>query len=96
LAAHHVAHGDCVDLMKDIPEGSVSLILTDPPYLVNYRDRSGRQVRNDDNDEWLQPALAQMYRLLKDRGACLSFYAWNRVDRFVDAGREASSSARPR
>ena len=25
--------GDCLELMKDIPDGSVDLIITDPPYL---------------------------------------------------------------
>lgn len=25
-------HGDCLKLMKDIPTGSVDLILCDPPY----------------------------------------------------------------
>ncbi len=25
-------HGDCLELMKDIPDGSVDLVLTDPPY----------------------------------------------------------------
>ena len=25
-------HGDCLELAKDIPDGSVDLILTDPPY----------------------------------------------------------------
>ena len=25
-------HGDCLELMKDIPNGSVDLVLTDPPY----------------------------------------------------------------
>ena len=24
--------GDCLELMKNIPDGSVDLILTDPPY----------------------------------------------------------------
>lgn len=24
--------GDCLELMKDIPDGSVNLVLTDPPY----------------------------------------------------------------
>ena len=27
-------HGDCLELMKDIPDGSVDLVLTDPPYIV--------------------------------------------------------------
>ena len=25
-------HGDCLELMKDIPSGSVDMVLTDPPY----------------------------------------------------------------
>lgn len=25
-------HGDCLELMKNIPDGSVDLVLTDPPY----------------------------------------------------------------
>jgi site-specific DNA-methyltransferase (adenine-specific) len=41
----NVTRGDCVEVMKDMRAGSVDLILTDPPYLVNYRDRSSRQVK---------------------------------------------------
>jgi DNA modification methylase len=54
--------------------------------LVNYRDRSGRQVKNDDNDHWMEPAFSQMHRVLKDGGACLSFYAWNNIDRLFPHG----------
>ena len=25
-------HGDCLELMKEIPDGSVDMVLTDPPY----------------------------------------------------------------
>ena len=25
-------HGDCLELMKDIPDGSIDAIITDPPY----------------------------------------------------------------
>ena len=28
-------HGDCLELMKDIPDGSVDMILTDPPYQIS-------------------------------------------------------------
>ena len=85
----NVTRGDCVEVMKDMRSGSVDLILTDPPYLVNYRDRSGRQVKNDDNADWLDPAFSEMHRVLKDGGACLSFYAWNRIDLFMAAWKKA-------
>jgi len=69
-ATNSVMLGDCVGLMRGLDAGSVDFILTDPPYLVNYRGRSGRSVRNDDNDRWLQPAFAEMYRVLKDESFC--------------------------
>jgi len=25
-------HGDCLEIMKDFPDGSIDLVLTDPPY----------------------------------------------------------------
>jgi adenine-specific DNA-methyltransferase len=84
-----VARGDCIDVMRTMPWASVDFILTDPPYLVNYRDRSGRRVTNDDNDAWLKPAFRQMHRVLRPNSLCVSFYGWNKVDAFMAAWREA-------
>jgi len=84
-----VRHGDCVRLMRRMPAASVDFILTDPPYLCRYRDRSGRTVRNDDNARWLAPAFAEMHRLLKPDSLCVSFYGWHRVDTFMAAWRAA-------
>jgi len=86
---NRVTRGDCIDVMKEMPSKSVDFILTDPPYLVRYLDRSGRSVKNDDNDGWIDPAFAQMHRVLKDNQFCVSFYAWNKVDRFVEAWKKA-------
>ncbi|WP_439926225.1 DNA methyltransferase [Nitrobacter sp. JJSN] len=72
-----------------MPAGSVDFVLTDPPYLVNYRSRDGRRVANDNNDAWLRPAFAEMYRVLKDNSLCVSFYGWNKVDAFMQAWQSA-------
>src|SRR3546814_5159686 len=37
----------------------------------------------------LAPAFAQMFRVLRDDAFCISFYGWNRVDRFFAAWRAA-------
>ncbi len=57
--------GDCVRVMATIPDNAIDFILTDPPYLVGFRDRSGRTIAGDVNDDWLQPASNEMYRVLK-------------------------------
>jgi site-specific DNA-methyltransferase (adenine-specific) len=75
--------------MGDIRTASVDFILTDPPYITHYRDRSGRTVANDNHADWLFPAFAQMHRVLKPSTFCVSFYGWNRVDLFMAAWRAA-------
>lgn len=56
--------GDCIDeQVQRLAPGSVDLILSDPPYLVCYRDRNGRTVTNDNNARWLKPAFAGMAHL---------------------------------
>jgi site-specific DNA-methyltransferase (adenine-specific) len=84
-----ILHGDCIPLMRRIPPSSIDFILTDPPYLIDYRDRDGRRIPNDDNARWLRPAFAEMYRVLRNGGFCVSFYAWNRADQFLSAWRAA-------
>lgn len=78
--------------MGGFPDRAVDFILTDPPYLVGFRDRSGRTLAGDKTDEWLQPACNQMYRVLKKDALMVSFYGWNRVDRFMAAWKSAGFS----
>jgi len=86
---NRIIHGDCVGVMRKLPEESVDFVLTDPPYGVRYKDRSGRTIPNDDRLDWLTPAFAEMYRLLKPGSLALSFYGWNRVDHFFDSWKAA-------
>ena len=81
--------GDCVRVMGQMPEASVDCIVTDPPYRCRFQSRDGRTVVNDDRDDWLIPAFAQMYRILKPDRFCVSFYGWHKVDTFFAAWKEA-------
>jgi DNA modification methylase len=84
-----ILHGDCLSILPTLGSESADFILTDPPYLVNYRSRDGRRVPNDDNDAWLMPAFAQMYRVLKNDSFAVSFYGWPSADKFLKAYKEA-------
>lgn len=77
--------GDCIHVMNHIPPNSIDLIVTDPPYLVGYRDRTGRTIANDKSCEWLEPAFAQMYRVMRHNSFAVSFYGWNHVEKFMHA-----------
>ena len=89
ILSNTLLNGDCLSILPSIAAESADFILTDPPYLVNYRSRDGRSIPNDNNDAWLMPAFAEMYRVLKNDSFAVSFYGWPSADKFLQAYRAA-------
>jgi DNA modification methylase len=54
-------HGDCLERMKEIPDGSVDMVLTDPPY--------GTTACKWDSIIPLEPMWEQLKRVIKHNGA---------------------------
>lgn len=86
---NRIHQGDCIDVLAKLPSETADIVITDPPYLVRYKDRSGRSLMNDASDGWLAPAYRQIHRALKPDSLCVSFYGWHRVDDFMRAWRAA-------
>lgn len=84
-----IIHGDCLAVLQDLPDSCIDFVLTDPPYMVNYRDRSGRRIRGDRGSAWVEPAFAEIARVMKPDTLMLSFYGWTAIDVFMTAWREA-------
>ena len=64
--------GDCLDVMGRMPDASVDLIVTSPPY-ADARVHTYGGVRPDDYVEWFAPRAREMKRLLKPTGSfCLN------------------------
>ena len=57
--------GDCLELMKNIPDGSVDLVLTDPPY--------GTTACKWDSVIPFEPMWEQLNRIIKPNGAICLF-----------------------
>jgi len=85
LFLNRVIHGDCVTVLPRLPDESIDLVVTDPPYLVNYRPRDGRRCDGDNTDYWLVPTFRELHRVLKPDSFCASFYGWPWIDRFMTA-----------
>lgn len=81
--------GDCIDILRSARSSAVDLVVTDPPYVVNFRDRAGRNIKNDACTDWILPAFRETYRVLKDNTFCISFYGWGQAERFVGAWKRA-------
>ena len=64
-----IINGNCIEVMKTLPEGSVDLVVTSPPYNcgINY-DTHIDTLPMDDYWSWTKEWLQETYRLLKDDG----------------------------
>ncbi len=47
-----VLHGDCLDLMKDIPDKSIDLVFTSPPYNMRLRIRNGKYTTREKSEHF--------------------------------------------
>lgn len=60
----NLIHGDCLEVMKSIPDGSVDLCLTDPPYGIGINYNS--YVDSDENwKNLMSKALPEILRISK-------------------------------
>ena len=68
-------HGDCLELLKEIPDGSVDLILTDPPYgtVKNAKFYDYCNGVQWDNVIPFMPMWGQINRVLRKNGKCILF-----------------------
>ena len=74
--------GDCLELMKNIPDNSIDLIVTDPPYRVTSRGSAGnsggmlqKKINKQGkvfsfNDISCKQYAPEFYRILKDGTHC--------------------------
>jgi DNA modification methylase len=93
MLTQQVIQGDCKEVLRSMPNESVDFVLTDPPYFVRYKDRSGRSIANDDHPESVLGAFNDLYRVLKPNSFCVSFYGWNSVAAFFEAWKRAGFTA---
>lgn len=63
-------HGDCLELLKEIPNSSVDCVITDPPYSVlNKSNPHAVWDRPFDMEAW----WSEMWRVCKRNAAVISF-----------------------
>ena len=63
-------NGDCLEVMKNIPDKSINLILTDPPYNIGKADWD----KIENYVEWFGKILKECERILKDNGTLYFFH----------------------
>ena len=87
MELNKIYNEDCLEGMKRIPDNSIDLIVTDPPYLINYSrhvkgHRFENKILNDNNPELISKYIKECYRILKNVSAMYMFTSHKTVDFF--------------
>lgn len=90
LEVNKIHNGDCLELMKEIPDDSIDLVLTDPPYnasnsKITCADRHYTTI----NEVWDKnfnpvPYLKECKRVLKDGGSMLFFCTYHLLGTYLN------------
>lgn len=88
-----VIQGDCLEVMKQIPDGSIDLVVTDPPYGINFQ--SAKRIESERfevlaNDEKIDASfLKDLFTKLKEGGGLYLFTRWDVYPIWMLAVKEA-------
>ena len=98
---YKLLNGDCLELIKQIPDSSIDLIVTDPPYKciaggkphVDKNQPSGILAKNDGkifthNDIGAEDYFGELYRVLKDGTHCYIMTNTLNIENFLTTARE--------
>jgi len=73
--------GDCIQILKDVPDASVDLAFADPPFNLgkNYGEGIADSLDEDEYIKWCSEWIASCVRVLRPGGALYSFNLprWN-------------------
>ena len=83
----NLMHGDCLELMKAIPNNSIDMVLTDPPYGMDYQssrktDSSKRFSKIKGDKKPFVWFLRDAFRVLKDDSCIVVFTDWKNQEAF--------------
>ncbi|KAF0110102.1 MAG: DNA methylase N-4/N-6 domain-containing protein [Chloroflexi bacterium] len=77
-----IIQGDCEDILKAIPDNSIDLIFTSPPY-ADQRSATYGGIKPDKYVAWFMPKTDEFFRVLKPTGS----FVLNIKERVVDGER---------
>lgn len=81
-----IINADCLEILKQLPDKCIDLVLTDPPYGMNYqsgwRKQKYEKIKDDNNLDWLPDFLNELKRISKDNAIWYVFCSWHNVDVF--------------
>jgi DNA modification methylase len=84
LELDRIVHGDCLDVLKTLPDACIDMVFTSPPYADN-RKATYKGVPIAGYVQWFLPISAELKRVLRPEGS----FVLNIKERTADGERQA-------
>jgi len=67
-----IIHGDCLEIMKQIPDGVIDLVVTDPPYSLGF-EIANDDLSYDEQKQFSGKYLIEIFRVMKQNATLCIF-----------------------
>ena len=98
LDTNKIYNIDCIEGMKIIPDNTIDLVITDPPFAIdfkairnNYNRKDSRviagynEISKKNYKDFTMQWMSEVFRVLKDSGSMYVFSGWNNLKDILNA-----------
>ena len=98
FSLNKIYNQDCIDGMKDIPDNKIDLVITDPPFAINFKSKKANynriasrvlpgynEIESKDYYNFTYNWMSQINRVLKKSGSMYVFSGWNNLKDILTA-----------
>jgi len=98
FGTNKIYNKDCIIGMKTIPNEKIDLVVTDPPFAINFKAKKANynrtasrvlsgydEIKVEDYYDFTNAWMAEVYRILKKSGSMYVFSGWNNLKDILTA-----------
>ena len=98
ISLNNIYNCDCIQGMNSVPKNKIDLVITDPPFAINFRAKKAnynrKQSRVLEGYNEISPEnyydftlewMSQVHRILKESGSMYLFSGWNNLKEILMA-----------
>jgi len=92
IEINKIYNQNCIEGMKLIPKNKIDLVITDPPFAINFKAKKANynrtasrvlsgynEIKPEDYYDFTHSWMSEVFRILKDSGSMYVFSGWNNL-----------------
>ena len=98
ISFNNIYNCDCIQGMKSVPKNKIDLVITDPPFAINFRAKKANynrkqshvlegynEISAENYYDFTIEWMSQVHRILKESGSMYLFSGWNNLKEILMA-----------